>query len=76
MNKGDKCVFCEEKKVISGRKTGPGLLPMADMFGVSSESGIMLEKKNLLGFDNSAGEYAMRYVEINYCPICGRNLKG
>lgn len=40
-----------------------------------AEDGIMLKNSNILAFDNSSGEYAEMYIEINYCPFCGRKLE-
>ena len=39
-------------------------------------NGIMLKNGNMLCFDNSAGEYAELAIDINYCPFCGKELKG
>lgn len=80
MNK-EICEFCEGNKIIRDEYHGQGILPARTMitglFGFGdSKNGIRYDtKNNLLGFDNSEGEYAEGFVKINYCPICGRDLR-
>ena len=80
------CKFCEGK-VIKAHEYGEGIKTMRSMFsslmGLSNdydesdraEDGIMLNNGNVLSFDNSSGEYAEMFIEINYCPFCGRKLE-
>ena len=32
-------------------------------------------ENDILWFDNSGHEYLTGRISINYCPMCGRNLK-
>lgn len=78
------CEFCEGKTIKCTECDNNGALPtmlmVASMFGFmkykdDKTNGIFLDKEdNMMGFDNSAGEYSVQYVKINYCPICGKNL--
>lgn len=75
-----KCKFCKENVKINSELSRGDIMPMLDlinfMAGKETNSGIIFDsEENLLGFDNSAGEYAMQYIHINYCPMCGRDLK-
>lgn len=75
------CKFCEGNERISGEYHGQGILPartmITSLFGFGdSVYGIRYDTDtNLLGFDNSEGEYAEGFVKINYCPMCGRDLR-
>lgn len=77
----EMCKFCEGNERISEEYHEEGLLPMRTMitglFGFGdSKNGIRYDSENnLLGFDNSEGEYAECFVKINYCPMCGRDLR-
>lgn len=74
------CEFCEGNERISEEYHGEGILPMGTMitnlFGFGDrKNGIRYDSENnLLGFDNSEGEYAECFVKINYCPMCGKDL--
>ena len=76
------CGFCEgnDSLPIYGWDDGinPTYVMVKKIFNepLYSNIHIMLEDgHNILGYDNSSNEYATEYVEINYCPICGRKLK-
>lgn len=75
------CEFCEGNERIIEEYHGEGILPMRTMitglFGFGdSKNGIRYDTdNNLLGFDNSEGEYAEGFAKINYCPMCGRDLR-
>lgn len=68
------CEFCKD--------IGIGLqdwdfLPKEDEDIVPSGDAIEIRKimnKNALVFTNSANEYGVGALNINYCPICGRKL--
>lgn len=36
---------------------------------------IYLDENDILCFDNSGHEYPTGRININYCPMCGRDLK-
>lgn len=80
------CVFCEEKKTVHRSAVGQGCRTMMTnlsiLFGGTDENdevdGIFYndeENNPAIGFDNSSGEYAAAFVDINYCPICGKRLR-
>lgn len=68
------CEFCKD--------IGIGLpdwdfLPKEDEDIVPSGDAIEIRKimnKNALAFTNSANEYGAGALNINYCPMCGREL--
>ena len=80
------CKFCEGK-VIKAHEYGEGIKTMKTMLNAflcnqdedeefdRAEDGVMLNSGNVLSFDNSSGEYAEMFIEINYCPFCGRKLE-
>lgn len=83
--KDGKCPFCNGLTVAS-EMSGDGQRPMAlsaaliqSMFGEyepPNHYGIHLEHGDWMHFDNSCGEYADGMIQIRFCPICGRALKG
>lgn len=81
----NKCGFCNgEFKSADGCLDG-GIMTMKTMlnnlFGGFIETkeddgmGVHLLDGNLMCFDNSSDEYVDGFVEINYCPFCGKELK-
>jgi len=80
------CKFCEGK-VIKAHEYGERIKTMKtmlnNMLGFDedydeydrAEDGVMLNSGNVLSFDNSSGEYAEMFIEINYCPFCGKKLE-
>lgn len=79
----EMCEFCEGKIIKSTNYEGD-ILPFRLMFSsivrcdYSSDeavNGIFLNEDNMMGFNNSDGEYATQFVKINYCPMCGRDLR-
>lgn len=84
--KMSNCKFCEGK-VIKAHEYGEGIKTMKTMFNsllgldndydesYRAEDGVMLNSGNVLSFDNSSGEYAEMFIEINYCPFCGKKLE-
>lgn len=84
MNK-QKCRFCEGMEPMKSIYIGPGQKTMTTMLGmlVGSDRSrwktdcVFYEtdgKATLIGFESSSGEYAPQYVEIQYCPFCGKRL--
>lgn len=75
------CKFCNGE-LIPMEAVGEGIKTMRIMLGMlggefeEEYDGIQLMEGNYLTFDNSSGEYARGAVEINYCPMCGHELKG
>ena len=78
------CLFCQGKP-ISGTPVGNGIdtfhTMISKIFGGHEEqdqlnNGIQLLRGNVLCADSSSMEYNPIEIEINYCPFCGRELKG
>lgn len=76
------CEFCEQKDFIKFHYLGVGyrtplistdFLDNGKLTDIKKRDCIFLEE-NRLGYDNSSGEYATQYIEINFCPFCGRRL--
>lgn len=76
------CDFCQKRKFIKFSEVGEGIKTMqtnlALLFGRKNDKErtdcIFLDDDNSLGCDTSSGEYAPQFVEINFCPFCGREL--
>ena len=80
------CDFCEGKRIPPTGFGSSGIHTMcqnlAFLFGNMEEHEpddyIQLEKDEdgyFLTFQNSSGEYAKGFVEIKYCPLCGKKLE-
>ena len=79
------CKFCAGKAVNAeefvengGYKTVRmmiGMLTGSIFDDEDTRDSVHLEQGNLLCFDNSSGEYQQLGVRINYCPLCGAELK-
>ena len=76
------CEFCEGKTIKATACKGE-TLPLRLMLcsllrqddTEDKTNGVFYDKSiGLMGFDNSSGEYAALFIEINYCPVCGKNL--
>lgn len=74
------CEFCEGKEIpMNSVMNGKGFYTIGFMLGLASAGGIQLETIDgnpHIVYDNSCGEYCPGVNEINYCPMCGRKLKG
>lgn len=72
----EKCCFCKNIKMGMPNWTfGDEELPtFKNADGIAIEIRQILENNSLV-FTNSADEYGCGYININYCPICGRDLK-
>lgn len=75
-----KCPLCEEGKKLDPEYQGEGIGTMAmnlhNLFGSElKHDGIQLQDNNVLMWDNSSGEYAKLGIIINFCPICGRQIR-
>ena len=76
------CEFCEERKLVKFSAVGQGTWTMHTnmklLFGGGHDDKkidcIFLEEGNSLGCDTSSGEYAPQYLDIKYCPFCGKEL--
>ena len=78
------CKFCNGEPRQADELSGGGIKTMGMMidmlFGSRTErdyayNGIQLKNGNLLCFDNSACEYTVLGIRVNYCPFCGKELK-
>lgn len=77
-----ECGFCKgEFKSADGVVDG-GQMTMRTMLGImigknpSEDDGMGIKLYgDKLFFDNSSGEYTDGFVQINYCPFCGKELK-
>lgn len=80
------CNFCKNKQFIPMQFRGEGIGTVIDninaIFGrqddITGGSGIQIVEDSgqfFLSYDNSADEYADGFAAINYCPICGMELK-
>ena len=74
------CEFCEGKQIPMTSVMNDGrFYTMGFMLGHTPAGFIQLEMidgEPYISFDNSCGEYCAGAAEINYCPMCGRKLKG
>jgi len=51
--------------------------PDEDEYGpLAVSDGVRLVYGNRMRFDTSSQEYVPHELEINYCPFCGKELKG
>lgn len=66
MKEREKCWFCEGK----GEAISQG---GAKAYFYQAEYSISIVPQ--IRYDNSGGEYAEGYLPINYCPLCGKNLR-
>lgn len=80
------CKFCEGKCIPPDGFGTAGIHTMSQnltyLFGqkVDSEPNDYIRltwdgSKPFLAFQSSSCEYADAFVEIKYCPMCGKNLK-
>lgn len=76
------CEFCQKENFqpAEGFDRNTGYMTMTAMLDKifaahdqPSGSGIYL-KCHRLFFDNSSDEYADGYIEIKYCPFCGKEI--
>jgi len=76
-----ECAFCAGKRIpatYAGEGTHTMRTMLTMMFGTAEEDavdGIRLVDGKFMAFDNSSGEYAEQMVEINFCPMCGQEIK-
>lgn len=77
------CVFCQGNKFIKFSAVGNGIKTVRTnlgfVFGCEIDEDektdcLFLENNKWLGADTSSGEYAPQFVEINFCPFCGKEL--
>ena len=85
MRSDGTCRFCVGKVIHCEYHFNDGFHTMGTMLGIllgtgdendeKLKDGIQLCKGNMLAFESSSGEYESLGVRINYCPLCGRELK-
>lgn len=70
------CEFCDnqEQKLIPEEDLGFIKEMLADGNETSAYCSVYLENDELY-FDSSCNEYPHSKVKINFCPICGRDLR-
>lgn len=71
----NKCDFCENIGIgIPDWTFGDDELPTFKGYnGHATEIRIIANKPSLV-FTNSANEYGFGYINIDYCPICGKKI--
>lgn len=73
------CDFCDGKKAIcniSIHPTIPDKNEYVSLKKFAEYGGIRYSvKRKTLEYDNSGAEYSADKMLINYCPICGKDLR-
>ena len=76
------CEFCEEGNKIKAEYKGNGITTarntICSIFGYFNEDAFNVAyiENGKMFVDNSSGEYAELGFKINYCPFCGKEVKG